>query len=871
MPSVLPVDAVLPQVRHALLERGAAVVEAPPGAGKTTRIPRFLLDSGFADRGDIWITEPRRLPARLAALRVAEEDGSPLGGRIGYAVRFDERVSAETRVRFVTEGILVRRLLRDPRLEGTAVVILDEFHERHAATDLLLGVIRELRRNDRPDLKVVVMSATLDAAAIAAYLDDAPRIRSEGRLFEVKVDFLARPDDRPLAEQVAGTVRRAVRENAEGDTLVFLPGAADIRRAGDALAPFARERELLVVPLHGDLPPAEQDRAVRTSVERKVVLATNVAETSITLPRVTAVVDSGLARLASHSPWTGLPTTTVGKVSQASIVQRAGRAGRTAPGIAYRLFTQHDFEGRRAYDLPEIARIDLAEIWLLLARTGWPAVAAFPWITPPPHAAWDAARALLGRLGALDRQGNLTARGRRLAELPVHPRLGRLLEASETHGLAREGATLAALISERDIRVRSFGAAPGEQGIDIFTLLDAFEQAARARFDKNEARRLGLSSQGIEMVDKTRRALEPLLTRSPRAVPLPRDGAERARSLAARDELLGQALLAGFPDRVAARRAAERNHRPEDDRVVVMCGGGTALLGYTTPSTLVLALDAEERGRASDGRSSSQGTVIRLGADVAPEWLLALDEDASDLREEDALTFNPTTERVERRVRLFYGALVLEDRRQPAPPSDEASRLLAAAAREQGLTSFDEPGALATLRGRLAVLRAGHAEAKLPSWDEGALDEILLEACQGLTTLDELRAVPLTERLASRLPTEVQAWLAAEAPRHVTLPGGRRVEVHYEEHQPPWIASRLQDFFGMNEGPRVGKARLPLTLHLLAPNHRAVQVTQDLAGFWRQHYPALRRELGRRYPRHAWPEDGATATPPAPKVGPRAR
>ncbi len=429
-PAPLPIDPLLPEIVEHLQGSRAVVIEAPPGAGKTTRVPRALLEAGLAGQGEVVVLQPRRLPARLAATRVAEEMGQRVGETVGYTVRFEEAAGPATRLRFVTEGILTRRLLSDPQLRGVSAVVLDEFHERHLATDLALGLLADLARR-RSDLRLVVMSATLDAEPVRAYLaehlGDCPGVRSEGRLFPVEVELPGsgrRSASRSLADQVAGAVRRLVREGPPGDVLVFLPGAGDIRRAGEALEPLARTHDLLVLPLHGELPPAEQNRAVRPADRRKVILSTNVAETSVTIDGVVAVIDSGLARLAAFSPWSGLGTLQTGKISQAAAIQRAGRAGRTRPGLALRLYTRHDFDSRRGFELPEVARQDLAEPLLALHALGVRAPAGWSWFEPPPAPALQAGEELLRRLGAIDGGGALTEVGRELLRFPTHPRLG---------------------------------------------------------------------------------------------------------------------------------------------------------------------------------------------------------------------------------------------------------------------------------------------------------------------------------------------------------------------------------------------------------------------------------------------------------------
>jgi ATP-dependent helicase HrpB len=867
----LPIDANLPEIVAALRAPGAVVVEAPPGAGKTTRVPRALLDAGLGQAGEILVVEPRRLPARLAAERVAAELGQEVGQTVGYSVRFEDRSGPDTRIRFVTEGILLRRLLSDRALRGVAAVVLDEFHERHVATDLALALLRQMRAGPRPELAICVMSATLDAAPVCAYLDDCPRVRSEGRAFAVAIDHLAEPDQRPLPQQIAAAVRRALREEPTGDLLVFLPGAGEIRRSTEALAALGDSLPgaPMVVALHGDMSLADQNRAVRPSPEgrRKIILATNVAETSVTIEGVVAVIDAGLARIASSSPWSGLPTLALSKISQSSATQRAGRAGRTRPGRAYRLYTRHDFEQRRRHDLPEVARTDLCEALLALAAFGARDRAAFPWFESPPAAALQAAEEVLARLGAVSgaptgaAAGALTALGQQMLRFPVHPRLARLICEGEQRGVADDACLAAALIAERDIRERSrasFAPGSGRSGgggagadtVDILELVDLFKQAAAARFARERLRALGLDARAVEMVDKARRQL----------VSQSRARSDTRMDIAAIDKALQIAALTGFPDRVARRRADRK-------QTVILSGGGAAEIGIPSGGAefdLLVAIDVEERqqGAAGAGRPAAAAS-IRLASGIQAEALLDLYADA--MQEVDQLAFNPGTERVERTSRLAYGAIALEESVAAAASSAEASRILAGAALAHGLDRLDQPGVLATQTARIAFVRGIRPESALPAPDDQALRALLNQACEGLISFAELRAAGLAARLLQALPREAEALLRSLAPQSLTLPGGRRVDIHYEPGQPPWIESRLQDFFGMTRGPTVGGDRVPLTIHLLAPNGRPVQVTSDLESFWQKHYPPLRRELGRRYPRHPWPEDGATARPPPPK------
>jgi ATP-dependent helicase HrpB len=839
----LPIDALLPDIVSALRTRDALVLEAPPGAGKTTRVPPALLKSGLAKDKEIVVLQPRRLATRLAAIRVAEEMGERIGETVGYQVRFEDVSSKRTKVRFVTEGILTRRLVGDPLLRDVGVVVLDEFHERHLAGDLALAMLRRLQQGPRKDLALVVMSATLDAAPIAKWLDDAPSLRSEGRRFEVALEHLERDDDRHLDQQVLAALKRLVQSGLDGHVLVFLPGAGEIRRAMETCQDFTQRQGLELHVLHGDLAPAEQDRALKPSAKRKVILSTNVAETSVTIDGIAAVIDSGLARVASHSAWTGMPTLKLQKISRASATQRAGRAGRTRTGTCVRLYTKGDFEGRPATDAPEIRRMDFTESALALRAMGVTKLDDFKFFESPAASSLEAADSLLRALGAIDREAQLTKIGKRLLQFPLHPRLARLVVEAENLGVARDGATLAALLGERDIRLETrtrFG--PGGAGgahaqsgpSDLLELLERYDQGQRGG-----ARSAGLDQGAMSSVDRVTKQLGRVLdTTSANA---PRTNAERESSLL-------RSVLAGYPDRVAKRR------RPRAPELVFAAGGSATLdpASVVHDDDLMVAVDAEEK---------KGGVVVRLASKVDPEWLLEVAPDL--LGEVDRLEWNESARRVERVTRLTYGNVTLEETRQPAPASPETSAVLAEHAIAAGPQAFADQERLTNWQCRVETLRAGYPEANFPTPDAAFLKEAVRALCDGLRSFKELEEASLLDVLQSRLTPQQAQLLAKETPDKLTLPGGRVLKVTYEPGKPPWVESRLQDFFGMVKGPMVG--RTPLVLHLLAPNHNAVQVTTDLAGFWDRHYPAVRKELMRQYPRHHWPDDPRTALPLPPR------
>jgi ATP-dependent helicase HrpB len=837
------------------------VLAAPPGAGKTTRVPRALLDAGFAERGDIVLLEPRRLAARLAARRVADELGQSVGETVGYHVRFEDVSSPRTRIRFVTEGVLGRKLLGSPELSGVSVVVLDEFHERHLQGDVALALVERLRRSLRPDLRVVVMSATLATESIANYLG-APVLRSEGRRFEVAIDHLPSADDRPLASQVASAVRRLVLEGLDGDVLIFLPGAREIRQVREACEKISAEANLLVVPLHGDLPPIEQDAAVRPADRRKVILSTNVAESSITIEGVVAVVDTGLARVASQAPWSGLPRVRVERVCRASAIQRAGRAGRTRAGRCLRLYTRVDFESRPEHEAPEIRRLDLAQTRLEIAaldalipapscgngrppseqRRSAPTIWDIPWLEPPPEPHVRAAEELLARLGAIDATGAITELGRTMLRFAVHPRIARVVVEGQRRGVTNDACIAAAILAEGDIRASSKARfaqastrdAPTDRS-DVSTLVDLFLEVQASGFSAGSVRAAGLDPGATHAVARTASQLGRACDDR---VPRPRDT----------ESALGISLLAGYPDRVVRRVRAGR-------RQLALASGGVAELAETSSvrdAEWLVALDAEERTQG--GRAA---ILVRLASAIEPEWLIDLfPGDVQELRE---VVWNAQAERVEAREKIAWGGLLLYESDKGEPTSSEASRVLADAALAAGPRTFAAEGCLDRWLARSRFAASVDASIRAP--DDDAVRAVVAGLCEGRASFAELRAAGLVDTLRAFIGARA-GDIDRIAPERVTLAGGRTVIVRYETSKAPSIASRLQDFFGMTDGPRLG-GRTAVVLELLAPNGRAVQVTTDLAGFWQRHYPAVRKELMRRYPRHSWPED---PTQPAPRM-----
>lgn len=844
---VLPIDDSCPEIVAALRARGGLIVCAPPGAGKTTRVPRALHDEGFASHGEILVLEPRRLAARLAAARVASEFGQRVGQTAGFSIRFESVAGPDTRIRFVTEGIFSRMILQNPRLLGVSVVILDEFHERHLATDLALAFLRRLQMESRPELKLIVMSATLDAAPIAEYLGDVPVISSEGARFEVAVEYETRQDERPLHKRVARAVLKLLEEKLDGHVLVFLPGAAEIRMASEILGDLARRSGLLLLPLHGDLPAAAQARAVEPSEQRKLILATNVAETSVTIPGIAAVIDSGLARVAGHSAWSGLPTLSLAKVSKASAIQRTGRAGRTRDGRALRLYTRHDFESRPEHDMPEIKRADLSDSVLTLHGAGISDLRSFTWFDAPSEISLRAAENLLTQLGALEPSGTLTQSGRQMLRFPVHPRLARLIVEGEKLGVAEQACLLAALLGERDLRLEARSdlgrpAAPRTKDhagpSDLLERIESFREAESARGDPRHQRSLGTDPRVVESVDRARAQLRRLIKHGKSTV---RDQDEA--------QALMVATLSAFPDRVARRRGPGQVE-------FLLASGGSGRLAATSVvqlAPLIVAVDAEAR-TGSKGTRDSSSVLIRLASAVEPEWLAGLFPEA--ITQKTTLFWNGGAERVDEASQTLYRDLVLEESVRPALASEAVSQILLDRARARGLPLFSDGEQVPALRARMALLAHHFPSAGLRLLDDSQIADAIAACCIGKRSIEELKRTSLLASLLSDLTPQQRDLLLRETPEHIALPGGRKVSVHYEQDKSPWIASALQDFFGMRSSRTLCAGRVPLTVHLLAPNRRPVQVTQDLAGFWQRHYPELRRQLMRRYPKHKWPELG---------------
>jgi ATP-dependent helicase HrpB len=848
--SSLPIDALLPAVTDSLRSGSRLVLRAPPGAGKTTRVPAALLDAGIAGGKQVVVLEPRRIAARAAAEYVAAERGGAVGREVGYRVRFESRGGRDTRLWFVTEGVFSRGLVRDPYLEETGIVVLDEFHERHLQGDLALGVVRELQDSVRPQLKLVVMSATLDTEKVAAFLG-APVLTSEGRAHPVEIEYQREASRARLAPRVTAAVTRIVRDDrGDGDTLVFLPGAAAIRQSAEALAPLAESAGIEVVPLHGDLPLEAQRRAISRGERRRIVLSTNVAETALTIEGVTTVVDSGLVREARFDPRHGLNRLEEVRITRASAEQRAGRAGRVRPGRCVRLWTLAEHAELREREVPEILRLDLSATVLELRAWGVRDLRAFPWLDPPGAGALEAAERLLSMLGALDpATGDLTLTGRRMLGLPVSPRLARLLVEGERTGCA-DAPLVAALASERDILLERRGLAARTDGAwasgrsDLLLRASLFKEAERVGFDGEPGRRMGLDRAALRAVDGARRRLA--------------TGLSPAKSAAQTDdeETTLRCILAGFPDRVVRRR------QPGSARGVMV--GGTGVV--SDPASVVreaelfvaVDLDGGPRRELSEAR-------VRMASAIGRRWLEELFP--GTVRTVREVTFDTDTERVVERERVLYYDLVLGETVLPDVDPAIAGRILGEAARRDPAKALAIGADVQAILDRIGFLTRSMPELGLGAVEEGLLDRAIGALAVGKRSFADLRAADLARGLLSQLTQRERRALDDGAPEHFRLPSGRLAPIAYARDKPPSIAARIQELFGLLATPRVAGGRVPVVVEVLAPSNRPVQVTDDLESFWKRTYPEVRKQLRGRYPKHAWPESPLSAMGGRPREG----
>ena len=807
----LPIDAVLDALSGTLERSNTAVLVAPPGAGKTTRVPLALRDAPWVGDRKIIVLEPRRIAARASAERMAKSLGERAGETVGYRVRFGSKVSRATRIEVVTEGIFTRQILDDPELTGIAAVLFDEFHERSLDADLGLALARDAQQGRREDLRSLVMSATLDGARVARLLGDAPVVESEGRAFPVETRYVGRKPDAPVERQMAETIASALRADA-GSVLAFLPGAAEIRRTQTMLAERVHDASVEIVPLFGALDAAVQDRAISPAPKggRKVVLATSIAETSLTIEGVRIVVDSGLARVPRYEPDIGLTRLETVRASRAAVDQRRGRAGRTEPGVCYRLWDEPQTASLAAHTQPEILSADLSSLVLDLAQWGVSDPATLSFLDPPPQPAWKEARDLLNELGALDGDGRLTDEGRRLRALALPPRLARMIVDAADHGAAAQAADIAAILTERGL---------GGDSVDLEVRLDQFrrDRSARAQSARDLARRWAQQ-----------------VATSP--------------SLHDDGELTTGLMLAfAFPDRVARNRG--------NGSFLLANGRGAAVEQTSSLARVPYIAVGELTGTAANGR-------ILLAAPLAIEDIER--HFAAHIEAKDEVSFDRDAMTLRARRRRKLHAITLADAPVALTPSEETAHVFADGISAVGLDRLPWSKAAKQWRDRVMFLRKAEGDSWPDLSDTGLIerrDDWLVPLLADKTALKDISPGDVSDAVMALLPWDLRARLDREAPTHFEAPTGTMLAIDYEAEQGPTIAVRLQELFGLNTHPSIARGAIPLVLELLSPAQRSVQVTRDLPGFWRGSYAAVRSDLRGRYPRHPWPDDPATAQP----------
>lgn len=812
----LPIDAVLDDLTASLRTRPNAVLVAPPGAGKTTRVPLVLLDEPWANGGKIIVLEPRRLAARAAAGRMAQTLGEAVGETVGLRVRLGSKISRKTRIEVVTEGVFARMILDDPSLDGVAAVLFDEFHERSLDADLGLALALDAQSGLREDLRLLVMSATLDGARVARLLSKAPVVESEGRAYPVETRYLGRDPNQRIEEQVTDAATRALRAES-GSLLIFLPGQGEIRRVETMLRDRITDPTVDIAPLYGALERGEQDLAVSPAKagRRKVVLTTSIAETSLTIEGVRVVIDSGLARVPVYEPNIGLTRLETVRVSRAAADQRRGRAGRTEPGVCYRLWEEAATGALEPFGRPEILSADLSSLLLDCAAWGVTDPISLAFLDPPPAPALKEATTLLQQLGALDGEGRITDVGRRLRDLPLSPRLARMVLVAGESGQARDAADLAAVLVERGL------------GGDAVDLTDRVERFRRDRSGRAQ--------------DMRRMA----------------EGWAKGGGGAVKGEphSIGALLTLAYPDRIAKARGKTGEY-------LMANGRGAVLEAHERLAKEPYLAIAEIAGGAASAR-------ILAAASISPEEIESLFGEAIEQRDE--VTFDRQAKALRARGVRRLGALLLNERPLKVPATEEAAQALATGLVSLGLDALPWSKALAQWRERVMFLRKAEGE-EWPDLSDEALiqtaEEWLAPHLIGKSSLNDIGPDLLSEALRSLLPWNLQRRLDAEAPTHIEVPTGSQIPIDYGAEEGPVLAVRVQELFGLDKHPAIAAGRVPLILHLLSPAQRPIQITRDLPNFWRGSWAAVRADMRGQYPKHPWPEDPLTA-PPTRRAKPR--
>ncbi len=880
----LPIYEIERDLIAALQAKRRLIVSAPTGSGKSTQVPQMLLRHGLLGAGQVIILQPRRLAARLLAARVAAELGVPLGREVGYTIRFENVSGPATRIRYVTEGVLLRQLIDDPQLRGVTALIFDEFHERHLYGDITLARALDLQEQTRPDLRLLVMSATLDLALLTDYLDrpkELPRrtavagpvsatpslssseagrvavrsgagglsavLTSEGRVYPVDIEYAAEPsymDKRPVWEQAADAFAAQVNSGEPGDVLVFMPGGFEIAQTLNAIRQRSASKGFILLPLHGELPPPDQDAAVARYGQRKVVVATNVAETSLTIDGIRLVIDSGLARLPRYDPHRGINTLLIEKISRAAADQRAGRAGRTTPGKCVRLWSEREHADRAEQELPEIKRLDLAEVVLTLKAAGVDDLRQFRWLEAPDEKALARAEDLLLDLGALRTAASgrqITPLGRQMLAFPVHPRYARMLLAARDYGCVYQAALVAALTQGRELLLRNVDRATtafredllGDQApSDFWILMRAWNYAKKNDYRLDACRKLGIHA-------VTARQVQPLLAQFLRIAE--REGlAVQPQPL--NETALQKCILAGFSDHLA-RRVDSGTLRCD---LVHGRRGTLARDSAVHHAKLLVAAEVRE----VEGRDQEVNTRLTLATAVEADWLRELFPD--DIHGRQRVFFDASARRVYAEEQVRFRDLTLEVRPVEPPPLDAAAPLLAeeVLAGRLPLKSWDH--SVEQWIVRLNWLAQSCPDLALPPFTEEARRHTVEQLCHGAFTYKGIKDRDARPLVRGWLSPPQQALLDQHAPERLALANGRRLKVVYAPHAPPHIALRIQELFGVTRTPRIAADRVPVVVHILTPGMKPVQVTQDLANFWREHYPRLKPELQRRYPKHEW-------------------
>ncbi|WP_424765487.1 ATP-dependent helicase HrpB [Paenibacillus sp. sgz302251] len=837
----LPIDEVLPQLLTSLRDRSNAVLIAEPGAGKTTRVPLALLDQPWLSGRKVIMLEPRRLAARSAAQFMANSLGEQTGETVGYRVRLDSRIGPRTRIEVVTEGVLTRMLQEDPALAQAGVVLFDEFHERHLHGDLGLALSLQTQALLREDLRLVVMSATLDAEPISALLGGAPVVHSKGRIFPVATHYAPSRLTGPIEPHMGRTILEAVREH-EGNVLAFLPGISEIRRTARWLAEAGLPALMRVEELHGSLPLEKQNEAVARSVqgERKIVLSTSIAESSLTVEGITIVVDSGLMRVPRFSPRTGMTRLETVPVSLASAEQRKGRAGRLAPGVCYRLWTMQEHSNLTEQSKPEMLEADLASLAVELAAWGIQDPLELEWLTPPPVAAYEQAVALLRELNAMDEKGKLTAVGSRMAQFGLHPRLGAMIIQASEFGCLREACVLAALLSERELL-------PQERNVDVQHRLDFIQRSlGRGSQSSKDGKADHPAAGAAYRIMAQAGQWERLALQQQADLRKASDKKSFSSDAAPLRVPLGVLLAFAYPDRIAQRRS--------DGRYLLANGRGAVLPELQPLSSFAYLAACELDDTGTESR-------IRLAAELSQkdieQYLSAY------LTNEDVIEWDEAASRVHARKRLRLRSIIMKESNLQQPDEKKVAECLLQAIRQAGFAILPMTKQAIQLKARMKLMARSGGD-----WPE-ADDESLLESMEewllphlyGMKSRGDLQRLPILQLLEGKLTWKQKQELDEQVPTHIVVPSGSRIPLDYSDPESPVLAVRLQELFGLADTPRLARGRLPVTLHLLSPSQRPVQVTRDLRSFWENTYFEVKKDLKGRYPKHYWPDDPYDAVP----------